>query len=177
MNTPAIITTQLNCKVSDLTIRAIHKPSRADVELTDPVELSLKLTFSDNVNGHLVHMLMPLGLNIWVSFYAKPYSPESEIQLGDVTLQTLADVFSYQPKLQLEGGLAAMGLSSEQIYQIEAIARVGNSPFPMPTLIRGYLGGLTLPSGAQFPIEAIHPVAATKKPTSSRRKAQKPSPD
>ena len=148
MNELQTFTAGLQCTLSELQMRNIHQAEAAPLEKADPFQLSLKVTFSDTSDGHLISLLLPLGLAIRVNFSARSYSgPSPELDLGHVTLTTVADVFEYTPTLVIAGGPAAIGLDANAVYQIKAMVRVGHAPFSIPTLGRGFINGLDLPVG------------------------------
>jgi hypothetical protein len=184
MNDLQSFTAGLQCALSELQIRNIQNSAETPLETTDPFQLSLKVTFSDTSDGHLMSLLMPLGLAIRVSFSARSYScPGPELDLGHVTLTTTAEVFEYIPTLVISGGAAAIGLDNNAVYQIKAVARVGHAPFSIPSLGRGFINGLDLsvgePEGLASepedldpepePTKTAQPTAAAKTRTSRSR--------
>ncbi len=138
------LTANLNCTLTDLTLRG-WKPG-AEVALDRPFTLEVTITFSNGVDGELARLLMSLGLTLRVSFYARPYGPMPEINLGSVSLLTQPDTLTYHPSLTIADP-AAIGLNPHASYQMGAIVRVGHSPFCIPSLLRGYLEGLTIGPG------------------------------
>lgn len=178
MNNSQTFTTGLQLILSDLQAIDVQNCTATQVEKHAPFQLSVKLTLSDTVNGNLINLLLPLGLAIRVTFSARPFSePGSEIDLGHVTLITEADRSIYNPTLRIEGGVESVGLNSNTVYQIKAIAKVGHAPFSMPTLARGYINGLDLPVS---PIETKEPPVKSRSETKTEEnkaeenKADKP---
>ncbi|WP_421656739.1 hypothetical protein [Leptothermofonsia sp. ETS-13] len=174
MNDSQTFSADLQCTLSNLQALSIQNPTTTQLENCEPFQLSVTITFSDTASGHLINLLLPLGLAIRVNFSARSFSgPGPEIDLGYATLTTEAGVLSYTPTLKIEGGPESVGLDSNTIYQIKAIARVGHAPFSIPALGRGFINGLDLPVGTPEVVTELaeEPKAepeATKTPTTSR---------
>lgn len=136
MNAAQTISATLDCTLSNLEIHATNTSLSHSLQWHDLLNLSVDITFSDRVNGELLKVLIPLGLSIKTTFLAISHSSGQAIQLGDAVLSTQANVLTYTAQLTVES-LAQAGLQSDQHYQIQAIVRVGNSPFCIPSLLRG----------------------------------------
>jgi hypothetical protein len=136
MNATQTISATLNCNLSNLEIRQANESLNHPSKWHDSFNFSVDIEFSDRVNGELLKLLMPLGLSIKTAFLAVSLSSGQEIQLGDTVLNTQANVLTYTPQLMVES-LTRAGLQSGQSYQLQAVVRVGNSPFCIPSLLRG----------------------------------------
>ncbi len=179
MNDLQSFTAGLQCTLSELRIGNAQNPANISLEKNDPIQLSLKVTFSDTADGNLVSLLMPLGLTIRVNFSARSYSgPGPEVNLGHAILTTVADVFEYTPTLVISGGAEAVGLDTTAVYQIKALVRVGHAPFSIPTLGRGFINGLDLPVGKPEVLTNVSEVSSPEvepakpaKPTATRSRS------
>jgi hypothetical protein len=85
--------------------------------------------------------LVPLGMSIQVEFFAHPLGIGDAVELGEASINTVAHVFTYTPKLAVASAVK-VGLVPEKIYQIKALLRVGAAGFP--ALIVGLTEGLML---------------------------------
>ncbi len=176
MNDLQSFTAGLQCTLSELRIGNVQNAASISIEKNDPIQLSVKVTFSDTADGNLISLLLPLGLTIRVNFSARSYSgPGPEVNLGHAILTTVADVFEYTPTLVISGGAEAAGLDTNAVYQIKAIVRVGHAPFSIPTLGRGFINGLDLPVGKPEVLTNVPEVLSsggestkTAKPTATR---------
>lgn len=153
MNNPPIFSTSLHCTLSDLELRSLSGSPISPGQKETPLQLSAMLTFGDTVNGELVRLLLPLKLTIRAVFYAKPHSPQPELQLGSVTLQTLADVEQYVLSLTIADPAAA-GLLEDETYQLGVMVSVGESAIAIPSLVRGYAEGPGIGQDAAKPSSA-----------------------
>jgi hypothetical protein len=136
MNATQTISATLNCTLSNLEIRQANESLNHAAKWYDSLNFSVDVEFSDRVNGELLKLLMPLGLYVKTAFLAVSLSSGQEIQLGDTVLNTQANISTYTAQLMVEN-LAKAGLQSGQAYQLQAVVRVGNSPFCIPSLLRG----------------------------------------
>ncbi|MBW4521332.1 MAG: hypothetical protein KME16_16740 [Scytolyngbya sp. HA4215-MV1] len=157
MNNPQTFSTSLHCTLSDLELRSLSGAAIALIPKDESLQLSATLTLGDAVNGELVRLLLPLKLTIRAIFYAKPHSPKPELQLGSVTLQTIADVWQYVPSLTIADP-AAIGLLADETYQLGVMVSVGASTIAIPSLMRGYAEGPRL--GQEVTSRSPEPKAA-----------------
>lgn len=130
----------ITCKLSNLTVFTTD----ADVEYPETIlsqDESFSLQVTVEFGGPGAIALVPLGLPIQVNFLAEPYGLGSKIELGSTSVDTSARVLTYTPTLVVAKP-AAIGLVTEEIYQVRAVLRVGapNSP----ALITGLLEGLVI---------------------------------
>ncbi len=178
MTEPQTAAALINCTLSDLVFGGFDLGSATASESKCPFQLGITLRFSDNANGALVNLLLPLGLTVRVTFYAKLRGPKPDIQLGDLTLKTQAEVEVYNPNLAIDQGLAVFQLIPREITQLIATVRVGTTPFAIPSLLRGYYAGPPLqveplePQGFAPPSRKLEAKAAapqlTAEPASPR---------
>uniref|UniRef100_A0A832M587 Uncharacterized protein n=1 Tax=Oscillatoriales cyanobacterium SpSt-402 TaxID=2282168 RepID=A0A832M587_9CYAN len=134
---PHISIASFACALSDLVAldKNTGKPETI-CSLEDPLLLSVKVEFS----GSGAIALMPLHLSIQVEFYAKTRKRQDDIELGEVTLETTAKQFLYQPTLVLPTGLAALEVLPDKAYMISALVRIGAKGYP--ALVTGLIDGL-----------------------------------
>lgn len=146
MNMTQTFSTALSCTIADLTLSDQNDVPLAQWQVGKPVKLSTTLIFSDQANGVLANLLMAANLNIRITFHAQPTKPDREIELGSVTLTTIADVLTYTATLTLDA--MPTYFAADKSYQIGAVVRVGNDPFSVPSLIRGFVEGPMLPGNS-----------------------------
>lgn len=128
MNSTPSFSTSLHCTASELSLE----------DSNGITQVSTTLSFSDDVEGHFVELLMPLALAVRVTFLAKPTNPDRPAELGSVVFQTQANQSIYTASLTVSE-LRKLGLSSTVDYQLSALVRVGNAPLGVPSLMRGYI--------------------------------------
>jgi hypothetical protein len=158
------IATPLKCTISDLEICLIGSanPVSKQEEIFD---LSVNIRFDDEVNRELVKLLMPLGLTIKTTFLLKDVKSKQENYLGEVLLTTVSDTSIYTPRLLVQN--SAISFQSSDLV-LTAIVRVGNSPFCIPSILRGTL---------EKPLTVEATVAAAQPLDHSLDQKTKPNPD
>jgi hypothetical protein len=163
MNQSQTFSTALTCTISDLEIEGTDGSPILRLEKGISFQLKATITFSDGVEGEFASLLMPAGLAIRTTFYAKSEQPGSLIELGTVLLHTETDQLRYTAIATVSDPIA-VGLHTEYPYQILASVRVGTAPFASPSLMRGELGGLSLPSSDRAKIPPIQPIEPEQVP-------------
>lgn len=141
MNGVQTFSTAFNCTVSTVTVEGSQLVDDTPPAPIKPLTIAAELTFSDSVYGELSKLLMPLKLTVQTTFYAEVAGPQQDLQLGVISFETIADVFTYAVRLVVTDPELLRRLA-EQSYPIKGIVRVGTSPFAMPSLLRGYIGNL-----------------------------------
>ncbi|MGA7932331.1 MAG: hypothetical protein WCA35_02005 [Kovacikia sp.] len=145
MHNSQTFSSTFTCTVSSLTIANQAGLPQSHLQVGEPIKLQTTITFSDSANSELAKLLMATGLNVRVSFHAKPHQPGREVDLGSTLFSTSEGVLVYPIELEIKEVLA-FNLSMSESYQISAIVRVGNSPFCVPSLMRGLIEGPKLQS-------------------------------
>ncbi len=140
MNDYRTFSTRFSCALSDPVITDQDQIPLNCLQPGKGLSISTTITFSDEVNNELAKLLMASGVDVRVSFYAKPYHSDREIDLGNVLVSTSAEVFTYEIVLNVADSTIAT-LSTDESYQISAIARVGTAPFCIPSFMRVYIDG------------------------------------
>lgn len=135
MNEPQILSAQVTCTLSELVICNGADEPIDSLNGKEPFKLQLSLTFGDTAQGNLIQLLLPLGLHIRISFLANPADPTAEVDLGEATFITEAEKLIYEASLLVEPNGK---LSADKVYKLGALVRVGNAPFCIPSLMRGY---------------------------------------
>lgn len=125
--------TALKCILSDLEIHQIGSDNAAS-KLGKTFNLSVNVRLDDEVNHELVKLLLSLGLTIKTRFLIKDMKSGQESYLGEVLLTTIADSLTYTPRLLVQDSV--MDSQSSNLV-LSAIVRVGNSPFCIPSILRG----------------------------------------
>lgn len=179
MGDSQMFSTALNCTISDLSVGNLQDGVVLSLAQNEPLYLSVCLTFSDDAKGELVKLLLPMGLAVRATFFAKPAFPGQQIELGEAQFHTSADVLTYTAVVLVDD-LAQLRLVADELYQIGVAVRVGGSLLGFPSLMRGYFVSAPFKVAqlaANVAFEAIAaepelPMAIAKPKTSRRRSAQ-----
>jgi hypothetical protein len=123
----------------DLVAFSVNGETEETIFLQDEL-LAVQVAVEFSRSGAIA--LMPLRLSIQVEFFAKPLGKGGTIALGNATLTTAANQYTYHPTLELPQGLVSLGLVPEKVYKVSALMKVGAADFP--AFIYGWIEGLTI---------------------------------
>jgi hypothetical protein len=175
MSDSQMFSTALNCTIANLSIGNLENGAVVNLAQSEPLYLSVCLTFSDEAKGELVKLLMPSGLTVRATFFAKPNCPSPQIELGEAQFQTRADALTYTAVVLVED-LTPLKSAIADLYQIAVAVRVGGSPLCFPSLMRGYFESapftvalVDAPAIGSASDESEPPFAIAKAKTSRRR--------
>lgn len=139
MNEAQINIAPLTCQLTDL-VAFTTDPEVAETILAQDKPFALKATVNFSGSGAIA--LMPLGLTIRLDFFAVAMGIGEAVELGSASLKTVAGQFTYTPTLKLLKSAVKSSFSTEKIYRIRVLMRVGTPEGP--SFIHGFLDNLTV---------------------------------